>query len=230
MVSTEVAAKKPHKKRKYNANQPKLVFRILIWSVLILMALIFLAPFWLMLVASLTPESEIAVKGFSMWPEKFTLFAYDYLFSSSNRWIVSFGVTALLTVVGTVNSLFFTTMGAYVLSKRYLPYRKGLTVFIVIPMLFNGGLIPFFLVVKTLGMLDTFFALFVPSTISIWNMIIIRNFFMSMPDSLEESAVLDGANDFQVYSGVFQNHSPSFQAGNRHYDRLYGCGLLERMV
>ena len=66
-------------------------------------------------------------------------------------------------------------------------------------MLFNGGLIPFYLMVKTLGMLDTFWALFIPSTISIWNMIIIRNFFMSMPESLEESAILDGANDFQVY-------------------------------
>lgn len=199
MVTAQAAAVKQRRRRKYNANQPKLPFRMLIYAALILMALVFLAPFWLMLMASLTPESEIAVKGFTMWPEEFTLFAYDYLFSSSNRFAVSFGVTSLLTVVGTINQLFFTTMGAYVLSKRYLPYRKALTIFVVIPMLFNGGLIPFYLVVKSLGMLDTFFALFVPSTISIWNMIIIRNFFMSMSESLEESAILDGANDFQVY-------------------------------
>lgn len=199
MVTAQAAAARPRRKKKYNANQPKLVFRILIYAALTIMALIFLAPFWLMLMASLTPEAEIAVKGFTMWPDEFTLFAYDYLFSSSNRFAVSFGVTSMLTVVGTVNQLFFTTMGAYVLSKRYLPYRKAMTIFVVIPMLFNGGLIPFYLVVKTLGMLDTFFALFVPSTISIWNMIIIRNFFMSMSESLEESAILDGANDFQVY-------------------------------
>ena len=193
------AAAPRRKRRTFHANQSKLVFRILIYSALILLALVFLAPFWLMLVGSLTPESEIAVDGFKMWPDKFTFFAYDYLFSSSDRFTTSFAVTSALTVVGTVNSLFFTTMGAYVLSKRYLPYRKGMTVFTVIPMLFNGGLIPFYLMVKTLGMLDTFWALFIPSTISIWNMIIIRNFFMSMPESLEESAILDGANDFQVY-------------------------------
>lgn len=170
-----------------------------IYTVLVLLGLVFAMPFWLMLVASLTPESEIAIHGYSLFTEQPTMFAYEYLFSSSKRWINSFGVTALLTVVGTVNSLFFTSMGAYVLSKAYLPYRKIMTVFIVIPMLFNGGLIPFYLIVKSLGMVDTFFALFVPATISIWNMIIIRNFFMSMPASLEESAVLDGANQFQVY-------------------------------
>ncbi len=199
MVNAEAAAVRPRRRRRFNANKPKPVFSFLIHAVLVLLAFLFLAPFWLMLMASLTPESEIAVHGFQMWPNEFTLFAYDYLFTSSNRWTVSFGVTGALTVVGTVNQLFFTTMGAYTLSKRYLPYRKAMTVFVVIPMLFNGGLIPFYLVVKGLGMLDTFFALFVPSTISIWNMIIIRNFFMSMSESLEESAILDGANDFQVY-------------------------------
>jgi ABC-type glycerol-3-phosphate transport system permease component len=80
-----------------------------------------------------------------------------------------------------------------------MPYRTALTIFIFIPMLFNGGLIPYFLVVKSLKMLDTFFALFIPGTISIWNMLIIRNFFMALPESLEESAILDGANDFSMY-------------------------------
>lgn len=187
------------KRSKYDPNKSPLIFRVLNYTVLILLALLFLVPFWLMLMASLTPEQEIATHGFQFLPSEFTIFAYDYLFSSSDQFSNSFIVTTLLTIVGTINSLFFTTMGAYILSKRYLPYRTLLTVFVVIPMLFNGGLIPYFLVVKSLGMLDTFLALFIPSTISIWNMIIIRNFFMAMPDSLEESAILDGANDFQVY-------------------------------
>lgn len=190
---------RPKKKQKYHPNQSKLIFRILIYADLVLLAFIFLMPFWLMLIGSLTPEDEIALEGYKLWPDNFTLFAYDYLFSSSDRFTNAFLVTLALAVVGTVNNLFFTSMGAYVLSKRYLPYRKGLTIYIVIPMLFNGGLIPYYLVVKGLGMLDTFWALFVPTTISIWNMIIIRNFFMTIPDSLEESAILDGADDFQVY-------------------------------
>jgi len=95
--------------------------------------------------------------------------------------------------------LFWTSMGAYVLSKKYLPYRNKLTMFVFITMLFNGGLIPFYLVVKSLGMINTFFALFVPGTIAVWNMIIIRNYFMTIPESLEESAKLDGASDVMIY-------------------------------
>jgi ABC-type glycerol-3-phosphate transport system permease component len=90
-------------------------------------------------------------------------------------------------------------MGAYVLSRKYLPYRSGLTIFVFVTMLFNGGLIPWFLIVKGLGMMNTLWALFIPGTISVWNMIIMRNFFMSLPESLEESAKLDGASDFTVY-------------------------------
>lgn len=188
---------KPRMKIKKSASER--IFSILIYFAIALLSLSFIAPFWLMIVASLTPESEIAVNGYRLFTKNPTLFAYEYLFSSSSRWTDAFKITALLTLVGTFNSLFFTSMGAYVLSKRYLPYRKLLTVFIVIPMLFNGGLIPFYLMVKSLGMIDKFWALFVPGTISIWNMIIMRNFFMSIPMSLEESAVLDGANHFQVY-------------------------------
>ncbi|MDR1663421.1 MAG: carbohydrate ABC transporter permease [Clostridiales bacterium] len=197
--NANVPAAAGRRRRRFEANRVPAWFTVFNYGVMILLALLFILPFWLMLIASLTPETEIAAKGFRLWADNFTLFAYDYLFSSSNQFTNAFLVTAALTVAGTVNSLFFTTMGAYVLSKRYLPYRVALTVFIFIPMLFNGGLIPYFLVVKTLGMLDSFFALFVPGTISIWNMIIIRNFFMAMPESLEESAILDGANDFTVY-------------------------------
>jgi ABC-type glycerol-3-phosphate transport system permease component len=145
------------------------------------------------------PEEDIMAKGFTLWPSRLTTAAYEYLFTSSDQFIDAFKVTSLLTLVGTANTLFWTSMGAYVLSRRYLPYRNGLTMFVFITMLFNGGLIPWYLVVKSLGMVNTFFALFVPATINAWNMLIIRNFFMGLPDSLEESAKLDGANDFQVY-------------------------------
>lgn len=205
MVKEKSTEMKIHKKvknksvRKIKKSPAEKFWNCIIYLTLGLLALVFVIPFWLMLVASLSPESEIAVHGYSLFTANPSLFAYEYLFSSSKRWLNAFGLTGLLTVVGTLNSLLFTSMGAYVLSKPYLPYRKTLTIFIVIPMLFNGGLIPYYLMVQALGMVDTFWALFIPSTISIWNMIIIRNFFMSIPSSLEESAVLDGANHFQVY-------------------------------
>lgn len=185
--------------KNYDVTAAPLWFRILNAIFLILLALLFLIPFWLVTTASLMPEEDIMAKGFTLWPSRLTTAAYEYLFTSSDQFIDAFKVTSLLTLVGTANTLFWTSMGAYVLSRRYLPYRNGLTMFVFITMLFNGGLIPWYLVVKSLGMVNTFFALFVPATINAWNMLIIRNFFMGLPDSLEESAKLDGANDFQVY-------------------------------
>jgi len=189
-----------HRKiRNYDVTTAPIWFRILNAIILLLMAILFLLPFWLVATASFMPEEDIMTKGFTLWPSRFTTSAYEYLFTSSDQFINAFKVTGLLTVIGTANTLFWTSMGAYVLSRRYLPYRNGLTLFVFITMLFNGGLIPWYLVVKSLGMVNTFFALFVPATINTWNMLIIRNFFMGLPDSLEESAKLDGANDFQVY-------------------------------
>lgn len=187
------------KKRKYDPTSASLGFQIFNYIFLAFLSLLFIVPFLLMAVASFTPEKEIAMKGFTLIPSALTSDAYIYLFESSTQFIDAFKITSLLTIVGTINALFWTSMGAYALSKKYLPYRKFMTLFVFVTMLFNGGLIPWYLVVKGLSMTNTFFALFVPSTIQVWNMIIIRNFYMSLPESLEESAKLDGATDFTVY-------------------------------
>jgi putative aldouronate transport system permease protein len=187
------------RRRDFDPTTAPLPFRIFNTIFLICLSLLFILPFMLMAVASLTPEEEIAMNGFRLWASKFTSYAYEYLFTSSTQFVQAFKITSILTVVGTVNTLFWTSMGAYVLSRRYLPYRQALTVFVFITMLFNGGLIPWYMVVKSLGMVNTIFSLFIPGTISVWNMIIMRNFFMSLPESLEESAKLDGASDFTIY-------------------------------
>lgn len=162
-----------------------LPFRIINAVFLILLSVLFILPFLLMAIASLTPEKEIALNGFRFWSSKFTFYAYEYLFTSSTQFVQAFKITSILTVVGTINTLFWTSMGAYVLSKKHLPYRTGLTIFVFITMLFNGGLIPWYMVVKSLGMVNTMYSLFIPSTISVWNMIIMRNFFMSLLSSLK---------------------------------------------
>jgi len=146
-----------HRKiRNYDVTTAPIWFRILNAIILLLMAILFLLPFWLVATASFMPEEDIMTKGFTLWPSRFTTSAYEYLFTSSDQFINAFKVTGLLTVIGTANTLFWTSMGAYVLSRRYLPYRNGLTLFVFITMLFNGGLIPWYLVVKSLGMVIRF--------------------------------------------------------------------------
>jgi putative aldouronate transport system permease protein len=185
--------------RNFDLTSAPLAFRIFNGLFLMLLSLLFILPFLLMLVASLTPEEEIAMSGFRLWTSHPTLYAYEYLFTSSTQFLQAFKITTILTVFGTINTLFWTSMGAYVLSRKYLPYRNAMILFVFVTMLFNGGLIPWFMVVKSLGMVNSIFSLFVPGTISVWNMIIMRNFFMSLPESLEESAKLDGATDFTIY-------------------------------
>ncbi len=175
-------------------------FRIFNNLLMLLLAAIFLIPFYLVAIASFTEEVEIAAKGFQFWPKMgFTLYNYKYLFGSSQKFLDSLRVTVFITVIGTANSLFFTSLGAYALSRRYLPYRKQLTFFVFFTMLFSGGLIPWYMVVSQLGMVDTVFALFVPGTIATWNLIVMRNSFQSLSESLEESAKIDGANDFTIF-------------------------------
>jgi putative aldouronate transport system permease protein len=186
-------------RKAFDPTAAPLPFRAFNTILLSILSLTFILPFILMAVASFTPEEEIAINGFRLWAEHFTLYAYEYLFTASDQFLQAFKVTSTLTVLGTINTLFWTSMGAYVLSRKYLPYRSALTLFVFITMMFNGGLIPWYMVVKSLGMVNTIFALFIPGTISVWNMIIIRNFFMSLPESLEESAKLDGASDLTIY-------------------------------
>jgi ABC-type glycerol-3-phosphate transport system permease component len=185
--------------RNFDPTAAPLPFRIFNTIFLTLLSASFIMPFFLMAVQSVTPEEEIVMNGFRLWPDKFTTFAYEYLFTSSTQFVQAFKITAILTVIGTANTLFWTSMGAYALSRKYLPYRRGLTIFVTITMMFNGGLIPWFIIVKGLGMMNSLTALFIPGTINVWNMIIMRNYFMSLPESLEESAKLDGASDFTVY-------------------------------
>jgi putative aldouronate transport system permease protein len=111
--------------------------------------------------------------------------------------------TIFITVVGTAISMVLTTLGSYVLSKKYLPGRKTITLFVVFTMLFGGGLIPFYMTVRSLGMIDTIWALIFPSAISSYNMIIMRNFLMTIPASIEESAQIDGARHFRILLRIY---------------------------
>ena len=120
-----------------------------------------------------------------------------------NRYIwLGYKNTLIRTVAGTVLQLFFTSMGAYVLSKKFFPHRTFWTFFIVFTMFFSGGLIPTYLVVKNLGLLDTYAAMILPGFISAYNMVIMRNYFQSLPEEIEESCLIDGAGRFRIFMQI----------------------------
>lgn len=163
--------------------------------------LITLYPFYYILIGSLSPLEEVISGRLLFWPKAFVTTAYTA--ALSNELIPrAYLNTLFITSVGTAFSMAFTIAGSYVLSKRTLPGRTALTLFVVITMLFKGGLIPFYLTVRALGLIDTLWALIFPVMITPFNTIVMRNFFMALPDSLEESALMDGASQLSILTRI----------------------------
>jgi putative aldouronate transport system permease protein len=151
-------------------------------------------PFLYVIAASFATEREISARPMFIIPRDVSLAAYKYIFSSSMI-IKAFGNSVLITAAGTVINMFFTITLAYALSKRYLHGRGVMLNLVIFSMFFSGGMIPGYIVVKSLGLLDTYWAVLLPGAISAYNMMIIKNFFQNLPDGLEESAKLDGCTD-----------------------------------
>jgi len=176
----------------------EIIFDVLNYCIMILLIIATLYPFWYVLIASLSNPTAVAQRGgLMLWVEGFTLEAYKMVAQNPNIWS-GYQNTAIYVVGGTAVNLFMTTLGAYGLSRRNL-YGKGVIMkLIVFTMFFSGGLIPTFLLVRSLGMVDTRWAMIIPGAISTYNMIIMRTAFQGIPVSLEESARIDGANDFTI--------------------------------
>ncbi|MNO48285.1 L-arabinose transport system permease protein AraQ [compost metagenome] len=174
------------------------VFTIVNSAILILIALACLLPFVNIIASSFATTTEVMEKRFILFPTTFSLDAYRYILSTPTIF-KGLGVSVGVTLAGTVVSMLFTALMAYGLSRRYLPGRNPINFIVVFSMLFSGGMIPTFLVVKGVGLIDSYGSLIFPVAINAFNMIIMRNFFQALPDSLEESAKIDGSNDFGTF-------------------------------
>jgi putative aldouronate transport system permease protein len=176
---------------------PSRILDVLIYIGLFVFAALTLIPFLYIVSASFTSSEELLQKGFVLFPTKFSLEAYQYIFSTQTL-VRSLWVTVFITVAGTAINLVFTILMAYPLARPTLKWRRQLMLMIIFTMLFSGGMIPTFLIVKELGMLGTYWSLLIPGAISAFNLIILRNFFQQLPDGLEEAAKIDGCNDFMI--------------------------------
>ena len=173
------------------------IFNIINATLLTILALIMILPFIHVVGSSFATGAEIAEKRFLLFPTEFTLSAYKYIFSTDTV-IKSVMVSIFVTVVGTIWSMLLSTLTAYGLSRRDLVGRRYIMFFIIFTMLFNGGIIPTFIVVQQTGLLDSLASLIIPVSINVFNMIILKTFFQNLPYGLEESAKIDGANDFGI--------------------------------
>jgi putative aldouronate transport system permease protein len=173
-------------------------FNTLVYLILLGVGIISLFPILYVISMSVTPYSEVIKQGgFLVIPRSITFDAYEYLLS---RNVVprALGVSILITVLGTFISMLLSTLGAYPLSRKQLPGRTYFLLLIVFTMLFSGGMIPTYLIVKSLGMLNTLWALMIPGAIATFNLLIMKSFFEALPEELFESARMDGATEFRI--------------------------------
>ncbi|MCL2527680.1 MAG: carbohydrate ABC transporter permease [Defluviitaleaceae bacterium] len=180
-----------------NKSKGGMIADILIYSILIIAAITIIFPFYNMLILSFASYTDAARPGFYLVPRSFTLTNYQRIFGDTvivRAILISFHNVA----TGTAMAMVMTIFASYVLSKRELPGRRLLFYFVIFTMYFSGGLIPWFMVLRTLGFVNSIWVMTVPSMLSVFNMILMRNYFMSLPESLEESAKLDGAGEFII--------------------------------
>jgi putative aldouronate transport system permease protein len=165
---------------------------------MVIICFIALYPVWYTIIISFNDSADSMRGGIYWWPRKFSLESYRTVFQDQTI-IKAFIVTILRTLIGTVTSVFFTAMVGYAFSKKYIMFNKFYTVFGTITMFFGGGLIPYFITIKNIGLYDSFWVYIIPNLFNFYNMIIFMSFFRELPAGLEESAKLDGANDLRIF-------------------------------
>lgn len=184
-------------KNKIQTSLGSKISTFIIYSSLFLIGLLTLYPFWDALVVSISTYADYLSKSIHLWPGEMTFGAYKEILKLSPLW-TAFLNSIFVTLVGTFINMLVTIMTAYVLSKTFLKGQRIIMFFIVFTMMFSGGMIPSYIVVKNLGLMDSLWALILPGVVSTYNLVILRNFFSALPRSIEESAMIDGCSDVGI--------------------------------
>jgi putative aldouronate transport system permease protein len=175
-----------------------IALNVIIW----ILMLFTLYPMFYVFILSISDPVEAAAMNVYLWPKGFSITSYRILFNNPIMWR-SYGYTILYVLSGTVLMLITSVMGAYPLLEKNLFGRKILVYYLIIPMYFSGGMIPSFLLISKLGIYNTVWAMVLPGAVGIWNIILTRTFFTSIPITLKESAFIDGANHFTILFKIY---------------------------
>ncbi len=179
-------------------------FTLLVYPLLGLVALLTLYPFLMVLAASFTQEKELIVHGARLLPRIFSLDAYGFLLDRGSQLLNAYKITLIVTVGGTLLSMLLTSTVSYAISVRQVRYRNVIAFLIYFTMLFNGGMIPWYiLIVRTLHLKNTIWALILPMAVSPFYVFLMRSYFRELPESLRESAQMDGAGELTIWRRIY---------------------------
>jgi len=183
---------------KNRLNRNPIGFNIMAYGIVGFMALMGVLPFWLLVMGSVTDQGYIIREGFSLWPSQFSLDAYRMAFQVPHIILRSYAVSIFITATGTLGTIVFCSMAGYSLSRSDFYYRNYFAFFFYFPALFSGGLIPFFIWMNTIGMVDNILVLILPGMMTFWFIVILRSFFKGLPEEIGESGKIDGANEVTI--------------------------------
>ena len=204
---------------------------IYIFSIIVLFITVY--PFYYVFILSFNEGVDASLGGIYWLPRKFTFSNYSDFFSDA-KWLTALGVTVLRTIVGTTLGVLFTTLVAYAFSFKKLIGRKGYMTFVIICMYFSGGIIPYYTVLRSLHLIDTFWVYIIPGMLNLFYITIGRGFFEGIPDSLRESAKIDGAGEFRIFRSIIMPISKPFMAtlalfvGVGHWNNWYDSTFFVR--
>jgi len=179
---------------------------------MLVLFVVFIFPYIIIISSSFSGEQALAKYGPGLFIRDFSLASYRYIFSSEGKILRSLGVSVYITVITTILSVAVNALLAYPLSRKGFVGKKVLNVYIVVTMLFGGGMIPFYLLIEKMNLLNDLWSLILPILASGWNVILMRNYFAALPDSLEEAARIEGANSLQILIKVYAPLSMSVVA------------------
>ena len=180
------------------------VGRFFVYLFVILFSLMCLYPFLMVVGGSLMTNEEVLRTGFKVIPDNPTLASYKMLLGNGNLILNGYKITVFVTVVGTIGSILVNSMMGYVLSRKHVAGRRFLNIYVLVTMLFNGGMVPWYMVcTRYLHLKDTIWALLLPIMANAWYIFLIRNYFVGVPEELWESGKLDGAGEFTIYWKIY---------------------------
>jgi len=168
-----------------------------------LFAVMCLYPFLLVISGSFTSKQEATLYGFSLIPRSLTTAAYDVLFANIRSIATGYQVTVFVSAVGTILSLLVNSMMGFVTSRKQMKFRKFLNFYVLFTMLFNGGMVSWYIICGIIGIKNSLWALIVPMLCGPWYIFLFRNYFFSVPDALYESAKIDGAGDIRTFYQIY---------------------------
>lgn len=186
------------KKNYYRATKSERFSKYFIYIIIGAFCLTIILPFVNIFALAFNSGTDAQRGGIYFLPRVWTLDNFKEVFSQSNI-INGFYISIFRTVLGTFVSVFLTAMAAYALKSKTLPGRKQITFFVFFTMLFSGGIVPYYMVLKELHLTNTIWVYIIPSLYSVWNIIIMRTFFQQIPDSVEEAARIDGCGDLMIF-------------------------------